>query len=158
MRGLALLIFALTSIPSLAAVPKGGYRFDAVEPGRTQVGQLRDLLGKPYRRVQESMKHEFYFYDLGDGATMDATVSVRSGVVEYVSWLCNESIAQVKARYAGEQAIQRNVDVSMSGFSGALTQLLFESKGRGFIFEPKTSRIRACVAWEPGKKFDELGK
>lgn len=87
---------------------------------------------------------------------MDATVSVRSGVVEYVSYLCNESMSEVRSKFAGEASIVRSIEGGAVGLASSLTQVLYEGKGRGYLFEPRSQRVRACVAWAPGKKFDEL--
>ena len=139
------------------ALPKL-FHADLVEPGKTQIKDLQNLLGKPVRHIQESAHHEFFFYDLGAGASMDATVSVRAGVVEYVSYLCSESYSDIRKRFNGEASIQRAVSTQSNGLTSALSQVVYEGKGRAYVYEPRSYKVRACVAWEPGKKFDELGR
>ncbi|MBI3555136.1 MAG: hypothetical protein HY074_02585 [Deltaproteobacteria bacterium] len=133
------------------------FRADLVEPGKTQLKDLPNLLGKPVRHVQETGHHDFYFYDLGEGASMDATVSVRAGVIEYVSYLCSESLSDIHKRFSGEASTQRSISTGVNGMTSTLTQVVYQSKGRAYVYEPRTYRVRACVAWEPGKKFEELG-
>ncbi len=167
---IAALLFStlsLRAVPVYAARNRGGsderaslskiFHADLVEPGKTQVKDLANLLGKPLRHVQESSHHDYYFYDLGEGAGMDATVSVRAGVIEYVSYLCSESLSDVRKRFSGDASIQRAISTGANGMSSNLTQVVYESRGRAYVYEPKSYKIRACVAWEPGKKFDELG-
>lgn len=131
---------------------------DRIRPGETQSSELRKLLGKPIRVVREGATREYYFYDLGEGSTMDATVSVRGGVVEYVTYLCSESFKEIKSRHSGEQVHTRKVSRRESGYSRVLVEAMYEAKGKAYIYEPKNLKIRACVAWEPGRKFEELGR
>ncbi|MBI3543634.1 MAG: hypothetical protein HY075_10210 [Deltaproteobacteria bacterium] len=149
--------WAARARPEKVPVSKA-FRAELVKPGETQSSELAGILGKPYRRVQETAHHEFYFYDLGEGATMDATVSVRSGVVEYVSYLCSESLSDVRQKFAGETAVNRALTTEGAGLTSTLQQVIYEGKGRGYIYEPKTFKVRACIAWAPGKKFDELSQ
>lgn len=148
---------ALAARPAVRPLDRAGdltFRADLVEPGKTQTTQLKALLGQPVRVVRESPRHEFYFYDLGEGSTMDATLSVRNGVVEYMSYLCSDSIKDVHAKFSGEPSIQRTVSAAGSGYASSLTQVLYEGRGRGYLYEPRSLKIRACMAWEPGHKFE----
>jgi hypothetical protein len=154
--------------PALAARAKPGsgsssaihkeFRADLIEPGVTPASELGKLLGKPVRVVREPRGREYLFYDLGAGASMDATVAVRGGVVEYLTYLCSDNMGEVKGKFAGEPEVNRKLESGGAGYTSSLSQVLYEGKGRGFVYEPRTKRVRACVAWEPGKKFDEIGR
>lgn len=139
------------------AAPKP-FHAELIEPGKTTLAALHELVGKPARVLRESPHHEYLFYDLGQGAAMDATVSIRDGVVDYVSYLCDDKMRDVRAKFGTEPSSQRAILSSASGYASSLTQVLFESRGRGYVYEPKTMKVRACMAWEPGRKFEELGK
>ena len=136
-----------------AATPRSAFPADMIEPGKTQSAELQALLGRPRRMVRENHR-EIYIYDMGVGSNLDATVSMRAGVVESVTYLCNEKMAEVKNRFASEPASMRSIHSTANG----LAQVLFESRGRGYVYDPKSYRARVCVAWQPGKKFDELGR
>src|SRR5688572_9116932 len=77
----------LTSEISNAA-PNSTFKADLVKPGKTSVAKLKEVLGKPRNVYRVGPTREYHFYDLGEGSTTDATISVKSGVVEYITYLC----------------------------------------------------------------------
>lgn len=154
MKGLSL-VFA--TLVLLTAEAKAARHPELVQPGKTQVSKLGDLLGKPYRVVREGPTREYYFYRLGNGSTMDTTVHVKSGVVEYMTYLCNDSIGVIEAKYGAEKKNEKVIRKTGNAYIGALSQVIYPEIGRGFIYEPKTKKVKACVAWEPGQNIDSIG-
>lgn len=128
---------------------------ESVKPGQTSDNELRTLLGRPAQVVREGTR-EYHFYQLGIGATMDATVALRGGVVEYVTYLCEETLESVKLKFKDEQSVTTGVRGQGAGLSGGLSQLTFPAQGKGFLYKPKSRKVKACVAWVPGRKFDEI--
>lgn len=158
MKRVSIFLLMLCLAKTASAAPeRPAFRPEQINPGQTDTASLKTMLGKPLRVVREGASREYYFYSLGEGSTMDATVSVRSGKVEYITYLCNESLKDVRAKYENEPSIQRTVEREANGFAGALNQIVYESRGRGYLYEPKTGKVRACMAWEPGRRFAELG-
>lgn len=84
---------------------------------------------------------------------MDATVLARAGLVEYVTYLCNESVRDMESRYGTAKRTERVITASGNAYVGALTQVMYPELGRGFLFEPRSKKVRACLAWTPGKEL-----
>lgn len=154
MKGFSLIFAAILLVPAAATAARHP---ELVEPGKTQVSKLSALLGKPYRVVREGPTREYHFYRLGNGSTMDTTVHIKSGVVEYMTYLCNETIEDIEAKYGSAKKTEKVVRKSGNAYIGALSQVTYPELGRGFIYEPKTKKVKACVAWEPGQKIDGIG-
>lgn len=156
MRLVRLLALILHLCP--LTVSAANFRPELVKPGTTDAASLAKLLGKPVRVVKDTPNHEYYFFDLDSSSAMDATVSVRKGIVEYITYLCDDSMRDVKGKFGDHPSVTRSVDTGGRGYAAHLTQVLYDSAGKGFLYEPRSLKVKACVAWEPGHKFDELGR
>jgi hypothetical protein len=158
MKAVIPLLLTLAAGSSFGAVshPKI-FKADLIEPGKTQGSDLKKLMGRPMRMLRDGTR-EYYFYDLDSGSAMDATVSVKKGVVEYVSYLCGPTMKEVNAEFKGLTSTTHVVRTSGPGYSGSAQQILYPERGRGFLVEHKSRKVKACMAWEPGRKFEELGR
>lgn len=151
MSGWATLIFFGFIVGSAQAA----FSPEKVKPGQTSENELQAMLGRPIQVMREGTR-EYHFYRLGVGATMDATVALRGGVVEYVTYLCEETLDDVKSKFKDEQSVTSAVRGQGGGLSGALSQLTYPVQGKGFLYKPKSRKVKACVTWVPGRKFDEI--
>lgn len=136
-----LALIAILSTTAFAAKKPADYRefpSEKLKPGETQVAELKKLLGAPIRSMREGSR-EYYFYDLGDGATMDATVLVKQGVVEYATFLCNDNLKEYRGQ---EREVQK--------LEGGLQQIMFTKIGKGFVVSARTMKVRACLSFKPG--------
>lgn len=160
MNGLAtLMIAAVAWVPSGWAARESTisktFHPEAIKPGETDGAGVAAALGKPVQVVRDGGR-EYQFFKMGVGSTMDATVALRGGVVEYITYLCDETLESVKDKFKDEQGTSRPVRTEAPGLSGSLTQLTYSGAGRAFIYKPRSRKVRACVAWAPGRKLEDL--
>lgn len=160
--------FALALAISLSAFAKNAhkshsrdipeFRADLLVPGKTEESQLESLVGNPLRSLHDRGR-VLYFYDVGlNGASMTATVSARRGVVESITYFCDEKLADVTKKYGESQESRVAVSgVEKRSLRGGMKQITFEGSGRAFLFTPRSETARVCIKWEPGKKFSEIG-
>ncbi|MEW6057313.1 MAG: hypothetical protein AB1540_11945 [Bdellovibrionota bacterium] len=130
---------------------------ELVKPGKTSVSELRQILGSPRSVVREGPTREYYFFDLGEGSTMDATISLRRGVVDYISYLCSESLKEVREKYGEKPSSTQTLRSKGIGYYRTFKQAIYEEQGRGFVYDSKSQKVKACLVWRPGEKFEELG-
>ena len=134
------------------------FRAESIVPGETPESKLLVLVGQPMR-VRRERGRVLYFYDVGlRGASMTATVSVRKGVVEWMTYFCDEPVKEVLSKYEGvKEGTVALSGVDKRSLRGGLRQLTVDEVGRGFVYSPRAEKVRVCLRWPTGKPFSEVG-